>query len=364
MVLVGLAGFRLAGTFLKHALGLLMLCWRRMLRASAIAALIGIIATEILACLATGQFPPPLLAQLVSAALALVLAYSAALTVLLYELFAGALDTIRMLMGDAEAGIRAASATVDHETGNVRATLRRLVGLLVKPPTAASAAAAVTLPPLAARSGRGRMPTDAESEGTDAGSVPPHPPRITAWPVPASQLPRIAWTYEEPIHAPPPPELPPPAAMEPVSPVPPQHEEGAAATVRTMPQSGKLELLANMDESTLKRRIAGGTAAAKPSREMAEIAPEPAWAQPRSTRPLESTTRPLGITTRPLGRVTRPLTEANRIREARDSGGLWERLSQALVGPIEERAPRREPETSSTPLNATACAESEAERNS
>jgi hypothetical protein len=362
MILLGLAGFKLAGKFLKHVLGLLILGWQRMLRASAIAALIGIIGTEVLACFATGRFPPPLLAQLVAAALALALAYGAALTVLLYELFAGTLDTIHMLMGDAEAETRAASATVEHEAGNVRDTLRRLIGLPVKSLTAASAVAAVTLPTLAIRSGRGRRPTVPKREDTDvdAGLAPPHPPKVTALPVPASKLPRIAWTYDEPIHASPPLSEPPPQpAARPMSPATSKHEEIAAPAVRAMPEEGKLDLLASMDEDTLKRRIASSAATPQPSRALAEIAPKPERTQPRPTRPLGSTTWPLGSTTRPLGRVTRPLTDSGRLHETTNSGGLWERLSQALVGPIEEPSGREEAETLSTSPNATTSPEAE-----
>jgi hypothetical protein len=359
MILLGLANFKLAGKFLKHALGLLILCWRRMLRAAGAAALIGVISTEVLACLAAGQFPPPLLAQLVAAALALALAYAVALTVLLAELFAGTLDTIRLLMGDVEAGARAASATVEHEAGNIRDSLRHLVGLRTKPPIAASTVAAVTLSKLAARTGRGRTPAVSPSKApaVDVDLVPPRPRTLTARPVPASQLPRIAWTYDEPIQASPPlDEPPPPLPMKPVLPA----EEIAPVTTRTTLQEEKLDLLARMDEDTLKRRITSGKAAAKLSSEPGEIARESERIQPRSIEPRGgSATRPLGSTTRPLGRVTRPLTDSSRLRETTNSGGLWERLSHALVGPIEEPAEPSESETPSTSLNAGVSPEEE-----
>ncbi len=367
MILLGLASFKLAGKFLKHALGLLILCWRRMLWAAGIAALIGVVGTEVLVCLTTGQFPPPVLAQLVAAALALALAYSAAMTVLIFELFNSMLDTIRLLMGEAEAGVRAATvvtAALEHEAWDLRDSLRRLIGVRAKPPSAKAAVAVVAtaLPALAARAGQRRVLTNPRPAEDYAPPSPPLIPRPIAQPVPASQLPRIAWSYDEPVHAPPPPlaaptmqaAVPaPPEVLEP-TPINPPPEEIAAASVHTLPPEEKRELPtpAGEDDDAPKRRVTSSVATAQLFSEPWRPPIEPERIQPRPTQPLGSTTRPLGSTTRPLGRVTRPLTEANRLREARDSGGLWDRLSQALVGSHDEPGERRESEAPSVPLNS------------
>jgi hypothetical protein len=273
MALPGFAGLRLAERFLKHAVGILIVCWQRMLRAAVIAALIGLIGTEAVSSLSTGEFPPPMLTHLVAAALALALAYCAALTVFIYEIFEGSIEIVHMLMGEAEAGTRAAAAIAEHEAGDVRDGLRRLVGLRAKSPPAERTTAA--------HARRRRSQPDLEAEGDEDEPILPPLPRVTALPVPASRLPRIAWTYEEPI-----PTLPP----LPTSDRAPGHSPTAPATELHEPTSERL--------------------------------------QPRATRPLGSTTRPLGRATRPLSGVSRPRETGN--------GGVWGRLSQALVGRVEE----------------------------
>lgn len=367
MILIGIAGFRLAGRFLKHAAGLLVLGWQRMVRAAGIAALLGALGVEMLACVSTGQFPPPLLAHVVAAVLALVLAYCAALTVLLFELFAGSLEMLRLLMGDVEADARAATVAVEHEIGDVRDSLRRLVGLPPKPqrpPRQERAIAAFTLPALAARTIRKRATSISRPLVNVASRSPVSQPQTMGQPVPASRLPRIAWAYDEPITRPS--AVVSPSAVPvlsesqttaaPASPqatMAPIRETAAPATPRPRPAEGAQRFAMDADdEDLLKRGAAARIAAAQGAREPVPSRPEPIEPRP---------TRPLGSTTRPLGRVTRPLPEMSRLREATNSGGIWGKVSQVLVGRVEEPPVHEAAESDYRPLGDDSSTETDRE---
>lgn len=113
----------LVGYLFKHAVGILLLCWRRMLRAAVIVALVAAIAAEVLAMVVTHQIPPSGAAHLVAAGLALGLAYGAALTVFLDELIVGAIETIGVLEGDVRSAARASAIASEREVGDLRTSL-------------------------------------------------------------------------------------------------------------------------------------------------------------------------------------------------------------------------------------------------
>lgn len=122
-------------------------------------------------------------------------------------------------------------------------------------------------------------------------------------------------------------------------------------TPRVTPQEERREPkpTLNGEDDTQRLRVASSVATAQAFREPDDTLPALDRFQPRPTRPLGRATHPLNSTTRPLGRVTRPLAETNRLREAKDSGGLWDRLSQALIGSHDESGDEREAESASTP---------------
>ncbi|MGZ3668148.1 MAG: hypothetical protein ACXVDA_27100 [Ktedonobacterales bacterium] len=98
-----------AGHVLRHIGGILLLCWRRMVMSALIAGGIGLVLAEIIGSGIMHQIPAPVSTQIVATLFAAGLAYGAALTALLAEIIAGALDTIRLLEGEAGAGARAAA---------------------------------------------------------------------------------------------------------------------------------------------------------------------------------------------------------------------------------------------------------------
>ena len=144
------------GVFLKHVIGVLLLCWRRMLRAGAIAFAIGVVLALLVAVIATGQAYPGALALVAALLFGAVLAYSVALTVLIEELVLGVIDLIHLLEGDAKAVAHITEAVTEREVGQVGQGLRRLLGLSVAASarrprsgssgSSASSAASSTLP--------------------------------------------------------------------------------------------------------------------------------------------------------------------------------------------------------------------------
>ncbi|HUY77519.1 MAG TPA: hypothetical protein VMV29_12170 [Ktedonobacterales bacterium] len=123
------AVIQMGGRFLKHAVGILLLCWRRMLRAGLVAALVAIVLGEVVAMTMTHSLNPGGPAQFAVAALAIALAYGAALTVLVEEFIWGVVETLRLLEGDVAAGARASSVLAEREIGQVHIGLKHLFGL-------------------------------------------------------------------------------------------------------------------------------------------------------------------------------------------------------------------------------------------
>lgn len=113
---VGFTIVYFAGRVLRHIGGILLLCWRRMLWAALITGGVGLVVAEIGGSSVTKQIPAPLPAQIVALLFAIGLGYGAALTALLAEMLIGALETIQMLEGDAEAGARA-TAVIGERVG-------------------------------------------------------------------------------------------------------------------------------------------------------------------------------------------------------------------------------------------------------
>src|SRR5258705_26336 len=108
-----------SGHFIKHGIGVILLCWRRVLRAMLIGGLLGVLVGELVASLMEWRFPPSLPAHVAALAFGLACGYGAGLTVLLDELLVGSLDTVKWLGGRAGAGVRAAAAIAGREAGEL-----------------------------------------------------------------------------------------------------------------------------------------------------------------------------------------------------------------------------------------------------
>lgn len=211
---VGFELIRLGGGILRHMLGVLLLAWRRVVRAAGIALVASIVVTEIAGVLATHHFPPYLLTHVVALAVGIVVAYCVGLMVLVDELLKGALDLVRMALGEAEAGMRAAAIIAEREVGDVWGWAQRLfVGRdamrlhprLASPNPASGRAAPVTSGPLrAAARTLGQFPMPRGTTGAPAPASPTSdsparlrvPPRLGAMPVPAAS-PALALAPDE-----------------------------------------------------------------------------------------------------------------------------------------------------------------------
>jgi hypothetical protein len=119
----------IAGRVLRHAMGVLLLCWMRALKWGGIAALAGILATEIAAVVLTRSFPPDGLAQVVAFTFGGALAFGVAATIIADELVVGIIESVRLLAGEAEAGIRAAAMVARREVGESSGRVLSLFGL-------------------------------------------------------------------------------------------------------------------------------------------------------------------------------------------------------------------------------------------
>ncbi len=245
MILENLVTF--IGALLKHIIGVLLLCWRRMLRAGLIAFGIGVVVTVLIAVISTGEAIPSEPAFIVALLFGLALAYGVALTVLVEELILGVMDLISMIEGDMRAGAHIAEIVAEREVGQVGQGMRRFFGLPVS--KRASARPGAMLPPLTRARSQGRpasarpaasAPVDAVTGAAAAGAavagaaavgavarraelvgeanadsldaLPDTARESSGEPVPADRLPRITWTYEhEAIR-------PPAAPSQPISP--------------------------------------------------------------------------------------------------------------------------------------------------
>lgn len=373
---------------LRHAVGVILLCWTRVARAAGIAGLIGFVATEIVATALTRHFPATGASHLVALALGAALAYAAGVTVFADELILGITDAVRLLLGEAEAGARAAAILVEREAGMGLAPLLRRAGLApaVSGPRAAegphSPASAATQwvrrdddydddrgsegpAHASALARRTRRPGDSATGETLAALAPeietkpvtePLPP-VLGRPVPADRLPRIGWLVDPPtgqidttaMRAAPP-QTPAPITR----PLPPETSSTSSA-----PAFGAVaDLAAGVSPPGL----------AEPRVWHAEDAPPtPAtWHDPLQgaeeddeeggIRPVDAFGGPPpAAITRPLPERTPPPSEqvGTLAREAQPSnprGSVWDHISQVLAGrPLE---PLPEEDTEEPPADA------------
>ena len=189
-------GFELilrAGKLARHAVGVLLLCWRRMLEAmffgGAIATIVGLLVATFESRHALPGWPGVIAAAFFGVAVA----YAAAATVLIDELLRGMFDIVKVIEGDAEAGARSLIAGAEHE----RSALSRLFAgggrAHPNPPALRNAVS----PSTASHAQRDPdRETRQDIADTDDFSNTAPRPRVNARPVRADQLPRIEWQYE------------------------------------------------------------------------------------------------------------------------------------------------------------------------
>ena len=175
---------------LKHALGVLLLCWRRMIRAALITFVVGFVLIEVGGAVSLGRFPAPLLTHVVAITFALVAAYAVGLTVLIDEMVMGALDIIKVLEGDARSGERVLAVAAEREAGVVGSGLMGWLGH------------SRSTAPEDVEVAEQLRQTQADIEATDVFQVTAPRPRVDARPVQADQLPRLAWAMEQLEHQP------------------------------------------------------------------------------------------------------------------------------------------------------------------
>ena len=316
------------GVFLKHVIGVLLLCWRRMLRAGVVAFAIGVVLALLVAVIATGQAFPGALALVAALLFGAVLAYGVALTVLVEEFVLGVIDLMHLLEGDAKAVAHITETVTEREVGQVGQGLRRLIGLSVAASARSSRAAAPpslpTLPKypaapataarpahpassarstgvasaaleaaamagaaaLAARAARpSAAPTPAPAAPT-ANAAPAAPETPKGEPVRADMLPRIGWTYEH-------------EAVKPTRSVTPAVEErlavsstDAAEEPETLAALAGVSVVAATDATS----ATDVTSAASEEPASAQIEPLAAPAQvPAPTPPQDPTPEPMDV---------------------------------------------------------------------
>lgn len=165
---MGLEVIRIGGRALRHMLGVLLLAWRRVVRAAGIALIVSIVVVEIVGAIATHHFPPYLLTTVVALALGIVVAYCVGVMVLVDELLKGTLDMVRAALGEVEAEARAAAIIAEREVGDVWGWAQRLIA-----GRDAAGATGATRTPARPRLGVSRPPITAmPSRGTPAASGP------------------------------------------------------------------------------------------------------------------------------------------------------------------------------------------------
>jgi hypothetical protein len=337
----------------RQVVGAVLLSWQRVLRAGVVTAAIAWSITEIVACVVTSSFPPPAVTHLVAVALAVAVGYGVALTLLLGMLLHGGVRFIRQLEGEIEVGARVASVFVRREAGSLGATLRRIAESgepkvnaaamatlrrtsgrpVAKPrisrgPAASAAVAAVGLDvaratvrqtpalsePMAALPYNARPDTRRDP---DDAIIRAPAPELPSLPVLASHLPRIEWAYDE--------KLAPATQMPSVA---------SASYDDDVPSVPVLATSVPPDDVIAPADAQASSAASDTSSDTGTPAtPDVPGLIPRGYR-ADSSTRPLPAITRPLSANTRPLPppDDSRVLGGVRSGGLWERVSQALVG--------------------------------
>ena len=341
--------------FFRQVVGVVLVSWRRILRAGLVSGALTLLGAEIAACLVTGSFPPPTAAHLATVALALAIGYSVAVTMLFAILLRGGIRFIRYLEGDVAVGAQAVSVFARREAREAREGHRardlgasvRLIVLggekrsqtaprptlparsrpnwrprpVVSPGGVAGTAAVTALGLDVTRIALPRgLQTDVRRDPDDAVLRAPAP-MMPSLPVLASRLPRIEWT-DDSQSAPRPLPVASTLASAPAAPVssvtpPAPVPETTAAPPPPAPvaENGRLP--------SLRQELA-------PSRDVAEDSPEPetSGGTPDAPGLIPRGWRRTDASTRPLPAITRPLPTPSGAR----AGSLWERVSQALVG--------------------------------
>lgn len=339
----------------RQVVGAVLLSWQRFLRAGLITAAIVWLLTEIVACFVTSSFPPPAVTHLVAVALAGAVGYGVALTLLLGMLLHGGVRLIHQLDGEIEGGARVASVFAKREAGGLGATIRRIVessGRKVNPATMATLRRTSGRPNARPRISRGpaastsatvaavgldvaratirqtpslsepmtALPYNARPDtrrDPDDAIIRAPAPELPSLPVLAAHLPRIEWAYDEKL---------PPMTREPLLASAPHNDDVPSVPILAVSLSpNNLTATHDASESSVASDTSSDTGTT--------ATPDVPGLIPRGYR-ADNSTRPLPAITRPLSANTRPLTplDDSRVPGGVRSGGLWERVSQALVG--------------------------------
>ena len=178
-----------SGKLLTHLVKAFLVCWRRMLRFGLSVGAIAFVSAEVIGILASRRFPPSGVLSAVALLAAFAFGYSAALTVLIDELFFGAIELIGMVEGDIRAGMRAATVAAERAAGEAGNTgLMRFLGHPKAPK------------PSSPQPGHEPMSqhddTLREIQATDEFITTAPRPAIDARPVRADRLPRITWALD------------------------------------------------------------------------------------------------------------------------------------------------------------------------
>ncbi len=323
----------LVGKLLQHVLGVLLLCWQRMLRFGLSVGILSFLMAEVVGSALTRQFPPTILTTVVALIVSFALGYAAALTALADELFLSALDTVRMLEGDARAGLRAATVVAEREAGEAR---QGLLGWLGHPPAksspvgaAGTVAAGIALAARHARSTPSLSPEQAETleaiAATDSFQSTAPRPRVNARPVRADQLPRIPWAYDQAADTASPSSGAAPAAAEepdavPVPDMPPLPLRVPDAAPLAAPE------LAEAESDQPAASLADDPAATWP----ATRKPAPSIPASPAYDPAPAPVAAVSATETP----TEPTPSESGVDPNNSSGdrSIWARIGQALVG--------------------------------
>lgn len=319
----------LVGKLLKHTLGVLLLCWQRMLRFGLSVGVLSFVMVEVLGSALTRQFPPGILTTVVALVVSFALGYAAALTALADELFLGAVDTVSILEGDAKAGLRAATAAAEREAGEAERGIMRWLGHSPSStPTLARSAIPISAP-VASR--RAISPEAAETleaiAATEVFQSTAPRPRVNARPVRADQLPRIPWAYEQDgeTTAPAPDETPSDAAGP---------ELGSAPDMPPLPLRDAIAAAADETASD----VATGDTASDDDDPAATL---PAARKPATTAPVASmdsnsasTPASAAVESVEAQDAPSPSPSASSSPDASGNGdrSIWARIGQALVG--------------------------------
>jgi hypothetical protein len=311
---------RHAGAIMRHMVGVLILSWRRMLRAMSVAGLVGLVLAELAGSLITHRFPPGPLTHVVAVVLAAALAYSAALTMLMDELFSGAIATLRVAEGEVSAEDRSLTALAAREAGGAGKGIMRWLDRRPSPERVMPAPHDVTGSSSVARGDD----SDVQYEGVTAetladfaateefSNTAPHP-RVEARPVRADQFPRIEWAAD------------PTEDSRPHVAVPPG--KATSAPMPPIPMRGETQPASPALVSSLAERPAI----------------EPPRTVPVTTTPLAGVEGDGDVSTPSRRTVARgDASQAQEQDRSRSSGrqrpreeavsGLWSRIGRALVG--------------------------------